>query len=153
MSNTDRVDNYRREKFLRSVDPSYGLPDPEPSDRLPESLAGASLSDGLGDDPIESSVSELTAAHYDRLETELFGAWRAGYDYLHVWTTIQKKPAGRLDPFYVSEVFLPSNVPDPECPPTATPRETYDLSAIPDHVMRAAWRDDLDKYERLSAGP
>lgn len=115
------------------------------------SAAGRIAYDALS---VESVVTDAVDAWHDRLETELFGAWRAGYDYLHIYAD-EPQPLGR-EPLENATVFggryvVPSRNREPTLRDHSGIQylHTYDFETIPDHVMRAAWNDDLDKYERL----
>jgi len=103
---------------------------------------------------LESLVTDAADAWHERLEKELFGAWRAGYDYLHIYAD-EPEPLGR-EPLANATVLgtryvIPSRNREPMLRDHSGIQylHTYNFETIPDHVMRAAWNDDLEKYERL----
>jgi len=100
--------------------------------------------------------AEVTKEFNERLEYEILGAWRAGYDFLHVYEedTLSTQPLGTVDmvedALTFSQYVLPSNNEHPIRPDGVAYAYTYDLTSVPDHVMRAAARGELDKYERIN---
>jgi hypothetical protein len=105
---------------------------------------------------LESLVTDAVDAWNERLEKELFAAWRAGYDYLHIYRD-EPEPLGR-EPLENTTVLgtryvIPSRNREPMLRDHSGIQylHTYDFETIPDHVMRAAWNDNLEKYERLTA--
>jgi hypothetical protein len=74
------------------------------------------------------------------MDYELRGAWRAGYDYLHVYDTLACEEL-RRDPFSVQQAILPSNAERPPEPPGYSYKHTYDIGAVDDAVIRAAIRE------------
>ena len=74
------------------------------------------------------------------MEYELRGAWRAGYDYVHVY---DEPPTVDPDqPFTIRQYALPSNGEQPPRPPELQYRYTYDLTSVSDAELRAAIRSD-----------
>jgi hypothetical protein len=96
-------------------------------------------------------LRKQTRAYSERMEKELHGAWRAGYDYAHVYNHLHIADPTRMDPYTVRQYVLPSNT---QAPPKTTPdmdySYTYDLTEVPDHVIRAAIKGELEKYERIN---
>ena len=99
---------------------------------------------------IQSGIEKIARQHAERMEYELRGAWRAGYDYLHVYDEL---PNGGTDTpeqlLSVTQYVFPSNVEKPPRPPQLRYAYTYDLTSVPDHVLRNAIRGELDSYERI----
>ena len=98
--------------------------------------------------PTAETLEQTQQAIADRLEKELRGAWRAGYDYLHVY-------GPRLGEFNRDEIFMirqgviPS---DREHPPVRSTEDwvysyTYDLTSVPDGLLRQAIRGELHLSE------
>ena len=87
------------------------------------------------------AVAEAMQVLQAEMEQEIRGAWRAGYDYLHVF---EKNPlydgVNRNDPTVtLTRYTYPSNSDNP----TALEHDgivycySYDFDSIPDHVIRA----------------
>ena len=94
-------------------------------------------------DMIQEATTRVAEAFAERLEYELRGAWRAGYDYVHVY---DEDPAKRLsrelgDSFSVSQYVLPSNQKIPPRPDTRRYRHTYDLTSASDAEIRERIRN------------
>lgn len=85
------------------------------------------------------AVEQVTRAVAERMEKELFAAWRAGYDYVHVYNGLDCRGV-RMGTFSVTQYVLPSNTEQRPEPPTASYQYTYDLTDIPGAAMREAWR-------------
>lgn len=106
---------------------------------------------------IRDAASEYASAWSERLERELEGAWRAGFDYLHIYTddepalSIDKREPNS-DPFAYTEMryVFPTHYERPLRPDGVRYLYTYDLSSVPDHILRAAIRGELDDYERIN---
>jgi len=100
---------------------------------------------------LEHSVKSVVQAHAERMEYELQGAWRAGYDYLHVY-----REGGGLarqdltEQVTLGQYVFPAHSEQPPKPPQLRYEYTYDLTSVPDHVIRAAVRGELDEYEQLN---
>ena len=77
------------------------------------------------------AIRKAAEAHTEYLEKELRGAWRAGYDYLHVYS----KPKTSIEELSLVTYVLPSNDAPPR-PPSLTYDVTYDLASVPDDVIR-----------------
>lgn len=60
---------------------------------------------------IEKAASEATRKLHERLEKEILGAWRADYDYLHVYNTHDIE--GGTERFAVSQAVYPSDCASP----------------------------------------
>lgn len=115
---------------------------------IPEDPGGPIALDGIDPAPgmseaVERAVGELA----EHLEYELRGAWRAGYDYLHVYDEPPGQTWGSDDfaeAFTLRQYVYPANdgVPRPD-PDDLIYRHSYDLTSVPDDVMRAAVRGDL----------
>lgn len=85
----------------------------------------------------------------EQLEYELRGAWRAGYNYLHVYRDLPSRDdVGRMSWTITQRVFPAYSEKPPE-PDGVEYAYTYDVTDVPDHVMRAASRGELDEYERI----
>jgi len=153
---SDRVNDFRRERFLRFLDPTYGLPDTDDLPRADMSFTEAynAVAEAEPDLSVESVVSDAVDAWHERLEKELFGAWRAGYEYLHIYRDAPQ-PLGQRSLADTSVLGGRYVVPSHSHRPLLRDERdfqyehTYNLTEIPDHIMRAAWNDDLEKYERL----
>jgi len=130
---------------------------PRDYSRFLEAVSNATRVHAAAAEPmsLESVVSDAVDAWHDRLEKELFGAWRAGYDYLHIYRDAPQ-PLGRKSLAETAVLggryVVPSHSRDPLLGDEHGFQylHTYDLTTVPDNVMRAAWNDDLDKYERLA---
>lgn len=97
------------------------------------------------EDAYFGSVGRVAEAMVERLEYELRGAWRVGYDYLHVYD--DPSPLARDGPetFTVSMYFYPGNEGVPRADPeNLVYRYSYDLTSVPDDVLRQAIRGDID---------
>lgn len=81
------------------------------------------------------ALDELLDAYNDRLEKELRGAWRAGYNYLHVYA--KRAPTDvPSDMYSIRNAVLPTDVerlPEPE---GWVYEHTYDIGGVPDDVVR-----------------
>ena len=79
-----------------------------------------------------SSTRELTRRVMERLERELEGAWRAGFDFLYVVT--HNEIVGWDDPsreaFTVKQSYIPSNRPDRHPPNPMDVMKRYDLRNV-----------------------
>ena len=89
-------------------------------------------------DLITDAHEKVMKAIHERLEKELRGAWRAGYDYVHVYA----EPPGKAlaQPLDESVTFtqyiLPTNQKIPPQPETRYYRYTYDLTSVSDKQIR-----------------
>ena len=95
---------------------------------------------------ITDVINDATAAMTERLDYELRGAWRAGYDYVHVYGEPPgfRSHADVSEQFAVRQYVLPSNQEQPPRPETRQYRYTYDLGSVPDDEIRAAIREGED---------
>lgn len=95
------------------------------------------------DDLMLDSVDDATRRIAEREEYTLRGAWRAGYDYVHVYRPDTTPPLGRGG---LTDTFsLPTNVLDPTNDPEPNGHwgrylYTYDIGGVPDAEIRAAIR-------------
>jgi hypothetical protein len=96
-------------------------------------------------DELDSIASDVAIAHAERLEYELRGAWRAGYDYVHVY---QESPTPRplasesLEGWSPpTRYVLPSDRQGRPDPNGLDYQHTYDLTSVPDGVLQEAIRD------------
>jgi len=94
----------------------------------------------MGTGIIGEAAEELSRKVAERMDYELRGAWRAGYDYVHVYDTLACKGV-RLDPFSVQQAVLPSDDKEPPEPPHYHYKFTYDIAAVDDAEIRAAIRE------------
>jgi len=83
-------------------------------------------------DLLDGAMESLITEMHQQLERELLGAWRAGYDYVHVYsdtlTTRGSTPPHKT--FRLRQYVLPTNS---ERPPTPHGRQyayTYDLRNV-----------------------
>ena len=95
--------------------------------------------DDLVTDTVERAMQSLS----EQLEYELRGAWRAGYDYVHLYEPMQpmarQKLTGTLS---LQQFVLPSHAETPPRPDGVNYIGTYDIGAIPDSVIRRHIRSD-----------
>lgn len=89
---------------------------------------------------VTDAVDRAVEAFADRLETELRGAWRAGYNYVHVYDELPSGEPGET--FTLQQYVLPTDVEQPPHPPQLQYRYTYDLSSVSAAELRAAIRSD-----------
>jgi len=96
---------------------------------------------GIASDAIRDATREITK----RLDYELRGAWRAGYDYVHVYADPPgfRRHTDLSEQFAVTQYILPSNQEQPPRPETRQYRYTYDLASVPDERIRAAITEGL----------
>ena len=83
---------------------------------------------------IEQAVREIT----ERLEYELRGAWRVGYDYVHIYDEPPSPPESGS--FALRQYVLPTDLERPPRPPELIYRYTYDLNSVSDEEIREAIR-------------
>lgn len=91
----------------------------------------ADVTDFCGIELLDDVQRRVTNAHAERLDYHLRGAWRAGYDYVHIYDPIP----GALG---VTMYVYPSHEPSRPDPPDLRYRHTYDLTSVPDDVIRRA---------------
>lgn len=102
---------------------------------------------------LDTGIDDAVEALHERLEKELLGAWRAGYDYLHVYNDHGTEPLGReglSERYTINQYVLPGHSERPVRPDSLAYAYTYDLSDVPFGVMRSALRGELDKYDRIA---
>jgi len=93
---------------------------------------------------------EAARAIDDRLETELLGAWRAGYNWLHVYQPLETaNAAGAQDLTETITLGLIVYPTHHKRAPEAVPTEyryvqSYDLRSVSTTEMRAAMRDSVE---------
>lgn len=79
-----------------------------------------------------------------KMEYEVRAAWRAGYDYVHVYEDAGMQLSGSIEEdFTFRQYILPAN--EIECrpnPPDKIYRFSYDLNSIPDDEIRELIRGD-----------
>lgn len=84
---------------------------------------------------IESAIGEMGR----QLERELIGAWRAGYNYLHVYEPISKDPTRNLrERFTLTQYTFPSKARRRPSPPSLRYLYTYDIGSVPDGAIAEA---------------
>lgn len=99
----------------------------------------------MSDDLLTDAAKTATGKIMEQMEYELRGAWRAGFDYVHVYDkmgTLARSEMG--EQFSLSQYVLPANHHRPPDPPGLTYRYTYDLTAVPDETIRRAIRGEVD---------
>lgn len=89
----------------------------------------------LADDAMREAVESIT----EQLEYELRGAWRAGYDYVHVYDALQCDGV-QMDAYSIRKAVVPAHYEHPPKPPGYAYRYTYDLCGVSDEEVRAAIR-------------
>ena len=119
---------------------------------LSDATEGFDLTDAAEMAEIETTIhtqtERIARKQAERLDRELHGAWRAGYDYVHVYDKIGDELARTDRPDYTVS-FKRAVLPTYEGGGRPSPsgyvyRFTYDLTSVPDHVIRAAIRDKED---------
>jgi len=86
---------------------------------------------------LSNAVDDAAAAVAERMEKELHGAWRAGYDYLHVYREAGGLTTQELsEQVSITQYVLPSNNEHPIRPDELAYEYTYDIGCVPDHVIR-----------------
>ena len=93
-------------------------------------------------DVLQEATTRVAEAFAERLEYELRGAWRAGYDYVHVYGDGPGdiRSVELNEQFSVTQYILPSNQKQPPRPQTREYRYTYDLTSVSDAEIREAIR-------------
>jgi hypothetical protein len=90
---------------------------------------------------LDNAITAAVESMSEQLEKELRGAWRAGYDYLHVYEPVQplarQEIAGGLS---LMNFTLPSHHRHPPRPDGTSYLHTYDIGSVPDTVIRATIR-------------
>lgn len=89
-------------------------------------------------------VTEAAESMARQMEYELRGAWRAGFDYVHVYDDASLGMADPAETVALTQYVLPSNRQEPPRPTDRIYRYTYDLGSVPDDAIRAAIRGDID---------
>ena len=97
---------------------------------------------------LTEAAEQLAQATTKRLEYELLGAWRSGYNYLHIYEPspgqVAHRPMGSID---VTQYVLPSNSKRRPDPTELRYVTTYDLTSTPDDVLLAASKGELDEVD------
>lgn len=89
---------------------------------------------------------EIAQRAAQRRETELRGAWRAGYDYLNVFEPgLATAPLGEQTPAQKFVIQQPTFVPADR--PIRHADYAYDIGAVPDDVIQRALNGELDPAE------
>jgi len=90
-------------------------------------------------DTFSNLIDDAAASMNEQIEKEVRGAWRAGYDYVHVYGDHPQKSLARGDlseTFTMTMYVLPTNQEQPPRPDTRQYRYTFDLDSVPDDVIR-----------------
>lgn len=94
-------------------------------------------------DVLTHVVDDLVRASAEREEYMLYGAWRAGYDYVHVHNpTAPMHTDGGGEYVTVSRKLIPSNAPKPHRPAGYVYAFTYDLTDLSVGEVRAVMDGD-----------
>jgi len=97
-------------------------------------------------DALRQAVNGVARGQAERMERELRGAWRAGYDHLHVYDEVDNKLLGRDTPdmaLSLTRAVFPGYEGDPRPdPPGYAYRFSYDLTSVPDEEIRRAIRGE-----------
>lgn len=101
-------------------------------------------------DLITEITDRLMERIAERREHDLRGAWRAGYDYVHVYRrpapALGRPPLAAGTMLSDPDARVPSNDP-PEADRYRDYKFSYDLTSVPDDVIRRAIRGDLPSVE------
>jgi hypothetical protein len=91
---------------------------------------------------VTDAAHEMMLGLAERMEYELRAAWRAGYDYVHVYGDGPGdiRSVELDEQFSVTQYILPSNQKQPPRPQTREYRYTYDLTSVSDAEIREAIR-------------
>ena len=87
-------------------------------------------------DALTDVVERMTRAYTERLEREILGAWRAGYDYLHVYRGEPLPDSGRPMGHKISRYVLPTDEKHPPKPDRYVYEHTYCIGDTRDELMR-----------------
>jgi len=90
---------------------------------------------------LTEAVEGAGRAFQERLEWELRGAWRAGYDWLHVYEPIQELARVAPGDFSVTFRILPSHSKTRPSPDELRYLHSYDLRDVSAAEVRAAVSD------------
>jgi len=105
------------------------------------------MSEGQEQYFVTDAVRSAVKAQTERLERELRGAWRAGYDYVHVYNPVAPGSVSSepLEALTLKMVVHPSNRERPVLLDVYRYSYTYDLTNADDRRIREAVRmqDDL----------
>lgn len=98
----------------------------------------------LAAQPLDTIAGDVAEKLNERLEKELLGAWRAGYELLHVYEEPQHFTYEPPEAWTISQYVLPAmkRWHRPE-PPGLRYKYSYDLTSVPDEVLRKAQRGEL----------
>ena len=85
---------------------------------------------------MESAMEQFN----EQLEKDLIGAWRAGYNYLHIYSEPQTHSLGEhgVESFTMTQYTLPSYTKERPDPERLDYSYTYDLTSVPDEVVMNA---------------
>lgn len=87
-------------------------------------------------------MERATRAMAERLDYELRGAWRAGYDYVHVYDEPPSPPESGT--FALRRYVLPTDEERPPRPSSLIYRYTYNIGSTPDEAIRETIRRHVD---------
>lgn len=87
-------------------------------------------------DILTDTAQKISKEFAKRMEYEVRGAWRAGYDYLHVYDDMNTRTYNGLEDFTICQYVYPSNSDKPIRPDKLRYAYSYDLNSVPDHVIR-----------------
>lgn len=89
-----------------------------------------------------SVIKQTTREMAEQLDYELRGAWRAGYDYVHVYDEPPSPPDSGT--FTLRQYVLPTNAEQPPNPVGPIYRYTYDIGSVSDGEIREAIQRSID---------
>jgi hypothetical protein len=96
----------------------------------------------------EEPIAEAAESMAERLEKELRGAWRAGYDRVDVYDDMPTNAEVQSMQWSISQYAHPANDGDPRPNPDGMVyRYSYDLTSASDEKFRQAIRGELDVLE------
>jgi len=87
---------------------------------------------------LSDAVESAGRAVQERLEWELRGAWRAGYDWLHVYEPVRELARNAPGDFSVTFRVLPSHSKTRPSPDELRYLHSYDLRGVSAGEVRAA---------------
>ena len=97
------------------------------------------------DEMIDTTIQEIAAEYTQRLEYELRGAWRAGYEMVHVYEydRLAREP---IEQFSIKKYLYVGMKGEPRPDPRRLEyMYSYDLTSVPDDVLKAAVRGELNE--------
>lgn len=102
-------------------------------------MGDGGLSEGVEFDVLDDALASAIESMNEQMERELRGAWRAGYDYLHVYEPVQPLARQELtNTLSLKQFVLPTDYQHAPRPDGTRYLYTYDIGAVPDTVIRAA---------------